>query len=185
MTNILIICGHAQSGKSTLISELKEEGWGVASTSQILDQITMKIVNIFGDNIGLDLKAKRGLARFGSLFIKPRELKTLIAESIIVPILGREAMVRAAFKGIEQNYIVYESMGGEELDIAINLITLNYPDARVAVINMESAIQLESIDIRKLATPEQCAPYPVENFFNHFIGYGILIRLLHEYFAVN
>jgi hypothetical protein len=181
--NILIICGHAKTGKSALINELREECWSVASTSAVLDELCYQILDVF-DIQDIDLVNKKGIIDVGRYEYTPREFKIKIAEQVIVPMFGREAMVEISFKNCDEYNIVCESIGGEELDILLAYIRKNYPDSPVLVLNMRSALELKGVDIRKLATKEQCQPYALKEYQNIFIPFRGLKDYIEGFFGI-
>jgi hypothetical protein len=182
--NILIICGFARTGKSTLVNELKEEDWSIASTSQVLDDICYRLLGIL-DVQDVNFEKKTGTVYSGRYEYTPREFKINVAEEVIVPVFGREAIVKASFKGCYSSNIVCESIGGDELDLLLNYIRRNYPASPVLVLNMRSALELKGVDIRKLAIKEQCYPHVLKEYHNLFIPFRGLKDYIHEFFGIS
>jgi hypothetical protein len=181
--NVLIICGYARTGKTSLISELSEEDWSVASSSNILTEVCEEILRVF-DRPSVDFKSKTGQIVAGSYLYTPRAFKISIAEKVIVPILGREAMINASFRCCYKDNIVCESIGGAELDMYLSYIRVNYPGAKVLVLNMRSALELKGVDIRELATKEQCQPHVLKEYVNLFIPFRGLKDYFNEFFGI-
>jgi hypothetical protein len=183
MKDILILCGYSRSGKTSLLNELKEEGWSVASTSQVLDTICYRLLNLYGIT-GVDFENKKGDVDTGQIRYTPREFKIAVAEDIIAPLIGRESLVRASLKRCNKDKLVCESIGGDELDILLDIIKNDHPDSRVLVLNMRSALELTGVDIRKLATKEQCLPHVLKEYHNLYIPFRGLKDYFDEFFKV-
>jgi hypothetical protein len=174
---------YKMTHNTSLVNELKEECWSVASTSNVLDVICYNLLDIM-DVQDIDFEKKLGTIFSGRYEYTPREFKIKVAEEVIVPMFGREAIVEASFKNCDEYNIVCESIGGAELDILLAYIRKNFPDSPVLVLNMRSALELKGVDIRKLATKEQCYPHVLKEYQNLFIPFRGLKDYIHEFFGI-
>lgn len=147
----IIVCGYARAGKTTFLAKLP---YPVLSTSVVLDELCKAVITnlTWGYNptaFALDsfLKDKIGT----HLGLSGREFKIRVAEKVIVPILGRKALVSAMFKDLPQDggIKIIESIGGEELGLITDY--LNDYDDEYGIINLRHIDEQPGVDIRELA----------------------------------
>lgn len=149
----IIVCGYARAGKTTFLAK---QPYPVLSTSVVLDQLCAAVINeVVG--VPFDPEEVFDLDNFlknkvGTLYFKTaREIKIAMAEKVIVPILGRRAIVEAIFKDIAQDggVKIIESIGGEELGLIIDY--LDDHNDTCGIINLRHIDEQPGVDIRKLA----------------------------------
>lgn len=145
----LIICGYANTGKTTLMNK---SGMNICSTSVVLDRITARFIQTFYQpfrtlpDIEADLRNKT--IKIGQMCA--RQLKIAVAEEVIVPTLGRESLVRSALRDAEELGInLFESIGGEELLLIIKEI--EQAGHSYHIVNLLHADSQPGIDKRELA----------------------------------
>lgn len=145
MNTIIFICGYANSGKSSLLDKSK---YPSTSTSVVLDFVAARVEKyILGSDQPLDILSNRFKTKeiAGS-----RGKKIALAEGVLIPIFGRSLLVEKALSLMpEGDVILFESIGGEELQLAQQIAyDLGY---LTLAINVRHPEELKGVDIRELA----------------------------------
>ena len=175
---IIILGGYAQAGKSTAIELLKELGVEAVSTSTLLHEIAERF---FKEILGVDQpgmfqdKSKQFCFRTWESRVIPgqpsplpneyssgpalmsRDILIKVAESILVPTLGRKEafvapVVTKAVK-CESPIVVIECIGGHEWDLMQEVLENNLCDYTRVNIRRES--EQPDADYRELL-PDAC-----------------------------
>ena len=151
MTKLIIITGFAQSGKSTSVDYLvNHKGYYNASTSRLLGQVTEQIAWFLADRV-INTKDKSTSVDINGIDIEMRNLKIMVAENCIVPILGREALVAKLAKDcIKQEKVVYECFNREEYELFRYYMRLDSGEHDITIAEVRSEREQPEVDERQL-----------------------------------
>lgn len=154
MTNKLIILGgYARSGKTTALDYLESKQVAAFSTSRLLHDATArfleKATRLQLQELKLILLAKNQPI----LGVPPRDWLIHVAESVLVPVYGREnafvePVVRLALAALDQQSVVVESIGGVEFELMHELFASAGVDP--ICLNIRSNRELADVDYRDL-----------------------------------
>lgn len=161
---LIFVGGYSQSGKTTLLKGLLDLGEAVVSTSQVLDGLLVSKLKTEGRKESIEVLTQLIRDKDDvSLGFNARQAKIDMAECIIVPNLGRGALIRAtlAKRPSTAELVFFETIGGEELLLALEeAFSLGY--RTFSAINLRREGEIKGCDIRKLI-PIQC-PMPGQNW---------------------
>lgn len=177
---IILIHGYARSGKTTLLSELKKQGYVTISTSLELEMLVLEsfrlpryFLDILRDKDDEALKAclkvensKEWMSFFdeeqqeewfpgGSDGLTCRQLKTYLAEKLFVPRYGREKLVELAMRNqfnltIDSRGLIFFETIGGE-EAAFIENRWGCGFGKVIKVNLRSRFEQPGIDIRQLS----------------------------------
>lgn len=154
MQKLIIICGYSNVGKTWVLDDLQRRGHQILSTSKVLDDFTARLVKIV-DGSDIQKTIQQLLTKQGTVLNQPpRQLKINLAENLIVPVFGREAIVQAALKKISlasEGLVFFESIGGEELILLVRSIDKTYKSCDYQILNLRHVDEKPGVDIRELA----------------------------------
>jgi hypothetical protein len=146
--NIILIGGYARSGKSTSVQLLRDRGIPCYSTSASLYDTYARLKEVYPELHHLDPDNKQ----------VSRQRMIALAEEVIVPVFGRESIVMACVKWLEQVYemghetVAIETIGGNELELLERGLKYwsQHPLFITAAINIRSDTEEPDADSRRL-----------------------------------
>lgn len=134
----LMVGGYAESGKSTLIQNLRSQAQGVISLSETCHEIAR------------ELEPNR--CRINTKEPRERERMINFIENGLMKHVGRESMVKSVMKSYQPGSVI-ETIGGEEMLHYIDCL----PDEQIrytVLINVRSTEEKPLADLRQLLPTE-------------------------------
>ena len=150
---VVFIGGYANSGKTTVLDRLRNSGHLIVSTSETLHQIADKFHG----------------RKLDSKIPEDRTELIRIAEEVLVPVIGRHGLVSPACEKIlnysgDNEIAIFESIGGEEFRIALNILE-SAGGLKIDGINLRRSTEQPGVDIRELLPSDKSIDLPIfKNF---------------------
>lgn len=155
MKTLVLIHGYSRSGKTTLLDELKAQGYQCLSTSQELDWIVIERWGLPRYFIQiLRNKDDAALQDYMKTSFSCRGLKINTAEYDYIPKHGRKGLINRTIAEQYNPYdptalVFFETIGGEEAQITKE-IWKRYGDLTIDI-NLRGSRELKGVDIRQLS----------------------------------